>query len=358
MFSQGAATKLLGAISQLDSMSVITIVLELEKEFGIEIAEYEISASEFETIGTLSAFIEKKLSRPKGAAEVKRHTDRSIRVIRTAQELRDQVAEWRQKDKSIGLVPTMGALHAGHMALVQASQKKCDKTIVSIFVNPGQFEASGFALYPKNEEADIKLLETEEADVLFAPPAEEIYPNGFETTVSLRSLGHQFAPEATPHYFDSVSTIVTKLLSLAAPDHAYFGEKDYDQLAVIRRVVKDLSLASEIVAVPILREADGLAFSSSNRFLTPEERKCAPMLYAVLSKIASRVAQPGVRVEEEVHRGVETLIRSGFRKIDYLNVYDAETLTPVSSVSSSARVMGAAWLGRPRLIDSVAVHPR
>lgn len=362
--NQGPTTRLLGAIPQLNSLSVITVVLELEKEFAIEIAEYEISASEFETIGTLAAYIEKKLSQRKRGSELRQQTDRvesfqrSIRVIRTGRELRDQVAEWRRKDKRIGLVPTMGSLHAGHMALVQASRAKCDKTIVTIFVNPGQFEASAFAVYPKNEEDDIKLLEAEHADVLFAPPNEEIYANGFETTVSLQSLGRQFAPEATPRYFDSVSTIVTKLLSLAAPDCAYFGEKDYDQLTVIRRLAKDLSLAPKIVAVPTLREADGLAFASSNQFLTPEERKRAPMLYAVLSRIASRVAQPGVRVEEEIHSGVESLIKGGFRKIDYLNVYDAETLRPISSVSSSSRVMGAAWLGRPRLIDSVAVLPR
>jgi pantoate--beta-alanine ligase len=360
---QSANARLLGAIPQLDSMSVITVVMDLEREFGINIAEYEISASDFETLGALAAYVEKKLPARNQVLETIKSTDvavrlNSIKIIRTCKGLREQLETWRQEGNRIGLVPTMGALHAGHMALIKASLSHCSKTIVSIYVNPGQFRPSSFTVYPRDEQADIELLESENVDLVFAPSTDEIYPDGFATGVSVQSFAHQFAPPDTPRYYDSVATIVTKLLSLSFPDYAFFGEKDYEQLVVVRRLVRDFGFASIIEAVPTLREADGLAMASSNRFLTHEERGNAPMLYAVLSRIASRFMQAGFRIEDEIQSGSESLLRAGFRKVDYLNIYDAETLRPVSTVTRPARVMAAAWLGRPRLIDNVPVFPR
>lgn len=354
----GRTTALLGSVPQLDSMSVLSVVLALEQEFAIQIPEYDITAEEFESVGSLTDYVERRLCETAAKRQSKplEHAAR-LHIARTVSELTKIVSAWRSSGARIGLVPTMGALHAGHMALVQAARAKCDNVILTIFVNPGQFTPAAFATYPRAEHADIDLAAEHGVDLVFAPAAAEIYPDGFSTTVSVGSFAAEFAPEGRARYFDSVATIVAKLVLLSQAHHAYFGEKDYEQLAVIRKMARELNLPAAIEGVPTVRERDGLALASSNRFLTDTERRIAPTLYSVLSRVASRLAHQGSSIEAEIAAAKADLLAAGFRKIEYLTVRDAETLAPISSIDRPARVLATAWLGKPRLIDSVAVIP-
>ena len=274
-------------------------------------------------------------------------------TVRTVSELRQVIGEWRRAGLSVGLVPTMGALHEGHFSLVDRSVMENDRTCVSLFVNPKQFSPTeDFDLYPRNEAADAQALQCRGANVLFAPLVEEMYPADAATSVSVPGLGDVLEGEFRDGFFTGVATVVSKLLIQSMADRAYFGDKDYQQLRVIRRLTADLNIPVQIIGCPIIREEDGLALSSRNAYLTTEERAIAPALHAVLLKMVAAI-QSGADSASAVQDGTQHLLSVGFMKVDYLAVVDPETLLPLSSATGPCRVLGAAWLGKTRLIDNV-----
>jgi pantoate--beta-alanine ligase len=259
----------------------------------------------------------------------------------------------------IGLVPTMGAIHDGHLALVREAKRACARTVATLFVNPRQFAPSeDLAGYPRDESGDAAKLAAAGCDLLFAPDVNEMYRPGFATTVSVSGLTAGLCGPFRPGHFEGVATIVAKLLIHAMPDAAYFGEKDYQQLLVVRRMARDLDLPVEIVGVPTVRAPDGLALSSRNAYLTPAERAVAPALHRTLAETVERLADGTTLAADEIARVLIALGRAGFQKIDYVAVCDAETLAPLVRVTAPARVLAAAWLGKARLIDNVPVVPR
>jgi len=287
-----------------------------------------------------------------------------VDVERSIEALRGRVSVWRAHGNTVALVPTMGALHEGHLTLVRTAREKARRVVVTIFVNPTQFApGEDLASYPRQERADAELLRAAGADLLFMPSVEEMYPGGHSTRVRVDGPAETLESEFRPGHFDGVATVVAKLLLQALPDVALFGEKDYQQLLVIRRMVRDLDVPVRIDGVPTVREADGLALSSRNAYLTPAERAIAPTLHRTISAVARAVAEGG-SPEREASLAADTLVRVGFRKVDYVAVRDAETLEPltdyvidsVGDASRSARVLAAAWLGRARLIDNVPVN--
>lgn len=278
-----------------------------------------------------------------------------MKTVRTITELRDCVRGWRKNDETVGLVPTMGGLHKGHVSLVERSRKHAKRTIATLFVNPSQFAPhEDFATYPRTEKADQEMLEQAGTDVLFAPNVSEIYPDGHSTRVDVQGLSQILEGEFRPDFFSGVATVVSKLLLQAMPDVAVFGEKDYQQLCVIKTMVRDLDIPVKIVGAETIREADGLAMSSRNRYLTDNERKIAPVLFEAISQVAENVRKgedPAIQRSWAEAR----LTEAGFGAVDYVAVRDAQTLGPVHDASRPARVLAAAYLGRARLIDNVAV---
>tara|TARA_R110000772_G_scaffold215694_2_gene326195 strand:- start:38816 stop:39670 length:855 start_codon:yes stop_codon:yes gene_type:complete len=276
-------------------------------------------------------------------------------TVRTIADLRARIGGWRSAGQRIGLVPTMGALHAGHVSLVENSVAACDKTVVTLFVNPTQFgPQEDFSVYPRDEARDAALVAAEGADLLFAPGVDEVYPGGHSTKVHVGGLGDVLEGECRPGFFTGVATVVTKLLLQALPDEAFFGEKDYQQLQVIKKLIRDLDIPVTATGVATVRETDGLALSSRNAYLTPVERAQAPVLHGTLAQVAEQVGRgEDPRVQEEWAKG--QLERAGFWQVDYVTVRDAMTLEEVHDASKPARVLAAAWLGKARLIDNVAV---
>ena len=267
--------------------------------------------------------------------------------------LRAQVAAWRAAGERVVLVPTMGALHVGHLALV-AEARRVGRAVVSIFVNPTQFGPSeDFSRYPRDVEADLARLAEAGADAAWTPDVATMYPPGFSTRIEVSGLTEGLCGAYRPGHFSGVATVVTKLLNQVRPDIALFGEKDFQQLQVIRRVVAALDMGVEIRGVPTIREADGLALSSRNRYLAPEERAAAPRLHAVLARIAEAV-RGGAETAAPCAAGIDELEAAGFQ-VQYLAVCDAETLAPVARIAGPARVLAAACLGRTRLIDNLPV---
>ncbi len=278
-----------------------------------------------------------------------------LEVARTLGGLRGHIAAWRQAGHSVGLVPTMGGLHEGHLSLVRLSLGGSGRTVVSLFVNPGQFApGEDFETYPRDEAADIRKLAEVGAHLLYAPTVDEIFPPGHAARVSVPGLGDILEGEFRPGFFTGVATVVAKLLLQVLPDRALFGEKDYQQLLVIRRLAADLDIEVAIEGAPTVRQADGLALSSRNAYLSEEERQIAPALYRSICSVAEKVAG-GADPEQAAARGVQELAEAGFGKVDYLVVRDAATLEPVSCPDRPARVLAAARLGDTRLIDNVAV---
>jgi pantoate--beta-alanine ligase len=274
-------------------------------------------------------------------------------IIRTIEALRAAVSKWRKATLSVGLAPTMGALHEGHLALVRQARCDCDRVIVTIFVNPRQFApAEDLSAYPRTEQADVEKLADVGADVVFAPVAAEIYPPGFDTTILVGGPSADLETAFRPHFFGGVATVVAKLLLIGLPDRAYFGEKDFQQLLVVKKLVRDLNIPTEIVGCPTVREADGLALSSRNAYLDPAERRLAPRLYAVLAEAAERLraGEPLAMVERW---GRDMLAEDGFA-VDYFEARDAETLAPPEP-GRPLRLLTAARLGKTRLIDNLAV---
>ncbi len=279
----------------------------------------------------------------------------SFPVLRTVAELRRQVAEWRAEGLTVGLVPTMGALHAGHLALVTQILEHADRAVATLFVNPKQFgPTEDFKAYPRNEDEDCRKLGSVGAHALFAPSTDEMYPEAFSTKVSVPGIGDVLEGSFRPGFFDGVATVVTKLLLQSLPDAAIFGEKDFQQLQVIRRFVSDLDIPVRVIGAPTVREDDGLAMSSRNAYLTADERGVAPALFQTITDVARRVAE-GAAIAECEASAARKLLDAGFRSVDYVTVRDVRTLAEVSVIDRPCRVLAAARLGRARLIDNVPV---
>jgi pantoate--beta-alanine ligase len=278
-----------------------------------------------------------------------------VQIIRELAALRTVVRTWQTNNRRIALVPTMGALHAGHMALVAAAKEKADRVIVSIFVNPTQFAANeDLSTYPRREEEDAAMLEAAGCDVVWAPGAEVMYPDGFASTISVHGVSEGLEGAHRPGHFEGVATVVAKLFGQAQPDLAFFGEKDFQQLAIVRRMVTDLNIRVGIVGVPTERDADGLALSSRNAYLSAEERAAARALPDALKAAAAAIAA-GSPVAETLDAARKALAAAGFDPIDYVALCNAATLQPVSEAKGDLRLLAAANLGRTRLIDNVAV---
>ena len=282
-----------------------------------------------------------------------------MEIVRATGEVRAVVRVWRERGFSVGLVPTMGAVHAGHLALVDSADREADRVVVSLFVNPRQFgPGEDWSSYPRDEAADAALLAAAGADLMFAPDLAEVYPEGFGTTIAVGGVAEGLCGASRPGHFDGVATVVAKLFNMVGPDFAWFGEKDYQQLQVIKRLVRDLDLSVAVRGVATVREPDGLALSSRNAYLSPAERRAAPALYASLTALARALGAGAGDVAAEIARTADALREAGFDPIDYVAAVDAQTLAPLTGpISRPGRALAAARLGRARLIDNVAVLP-
>ncbi len=274
--------------------------------------------------------------------------------LRTVREIRQALESARKSDKSIGLVPTMGALHAGHEALIQRARDGADVVVVSIFVNPLQFgPKEDYGKYPRALPKDLEICERSGADLVFVPPLEEIYPLPQLTVVDVTRVSEHLCGASRPGHFRGVATVVLKLFHIVQPDRAWFGEKDFQQLAVIRRMVADLNLPIGIIGVPTVRESDGLALSSRNEYLSPVERKAAPVLYRALQEAAKRV-RSGEREAGKIREAaIAILSTEPLVRVEYLEIVDPDDIQPVSTVSGRVRIAAAMRIGSTRLIDNV-----
>ena len=278
-------------------------------------------------------------------------------IVRTVTELRERVRGWRVQGQGVGLVPTMGALHEGHLSLVRRARQDAGRVLASVFVNPAQFApGEDFERYPRDEAGDSALLASAGCDLLYAPGVDEIYPPGFSTSVTVAGVSEPLDGIARPTHFAGVATVVAKLLIQAAPDLAVFGEKDYQQLQVIRRLVRDLDLPVRIIGAPTVREPDGLALSSRNAYLGEAQRRVAARLNVILAEAAEALAQ-GAGVAPTEARAVQALLDAGFDSVDYVEARGAEDLHRLGPgrVDAPARLLAAAHLGKTRLIDNMAV---
>jgi pantoate--beta-alanine ligase len=280
-----------------------------------------------------------------------------VQIIRDAKALNEAVAGLREGGRTIAFVPTMGALHEGHMALILEARTRADAVVASIFVNPTQFGPNeDLDAYPRREAADAAMLEKEGVAILWAPDAATMYPEGPAATIEASAIGDDLDGAARPGHFDGVATVVARLFDQVKPDFALFGEKDYQQLAVIRQMVRDFELAVEIVGVPTQRDADGLALSSRNAYLSDDERLAARTLPRALGEAAQAIAE-GADVAEALDKARARLEGAGFDPIDYVAFRDAETLAPMTALDRPARLLAAAKIGRTRLIDNLPVEP-
>ena len=285
---------------------------------------------------------------------------RVFEILRATEDVRRRVAAWRADGLSVGLVPTMGAIHDGHLALVREAAAASDRVVASLFVNPRQFSpGEDFSAYPRDEARDASLIEAAGGDLLFAPPGESVYPDGFATAVSVAGLSEGLCGAFRPGHFEGVATVVAKLFNMVRPDAAWFGEKDFQQLQVIRRLARDLDLGVEVRGVETVREADGLALSSRNVYLGEAERAAAPALHRAIVALAEKAVAPDADIAQAIREAERSIAEAGFRRIDYVAVVDRETLQPVEApIVAAARALAAAWLGKARLIDNVPVTPR
>ncbi|MFD2740131.1 pantoate--beta-alanine ligase [Sulfitobacter aestuarii] len=276
-----------------------------------------------------------------------------MKIIRKKSELRALTEDWRAAAESIGVVPTMGALHAGHLSLVEAAKAQNDRVIVTLFVNPRQFnQASDLEKYPRTEESDAEKLAPFDIDVLYIPEPDQIYPAGFATNISVSGISEALCGADRPGHFDGVATVVTKLLLQCDADRAYFGEKDFQQVQVVRRLVEDLDLKAKIIPCETIREADGLALSSRNLRLGTQARQVAPVLHRILRETAEAI---GRGEKGALEKARAALLAAGFGPIDYLEMRHVDDLSPAEDAGRPRRLFVAAWLDDVRLIDNIAL---
>lgn len=274
-------------------------------------------------------------------------------IIRSVAELRVLVRAWKAAGEAVGVVPTMGALHDGHLSLARAAKAECERVIVTIFVNPKQFNnPDDLKKYPRTEEADAALLRTVGVDVIFAPLPDEVYPPGFATVVSVSGVAEPLEGALRPGHFDGVATVVSKLFGMTMADRAYFGQKDWQQLQVVKRLVRDLNIPVWIVGCETIRETDGLAMSSRNARLDTAARAKAPALYAAMMQAAQAVRSGQAGALEACAAEV---LAAGFDSVEYIELRDASTLGPAEGMDRPLRLLAAAWLGGVRLIDNIPV---
>jgi pantoate--beta-alanine ligase len=280
-----------------------------------------------------------------------------MKICKTIDEMRVASRAARQSGKHLGLVPTMGALHEGHLSLMRAAKAKCSSVAVSIFVNPLQFGPNeDLAKYPRTFERDLELLEKEGVDILFAPTPEEMYPAGAVTYVTVEALSDKLCGKSRPGHFRGVTTVVAKLFHIVEPDFAFFGQKDAAQVTVIRRMVRDLNLPVEIVVCPIVREADGLALSSRNAYLGPQQRKSALALHRSLSQVKNLFDQGERNAAALIKAGKQVLAKEPSVRLDYFAIVNPATLDPIKELASSALVAVAGFVGNTRLIDNTVLE--
>ena len=278
-----------------------------------------------------------------------------IPIYRTVAELRAAARVWRAAGKVIGVVPTMGALHDGHLSLARRARAECDRVITTIFVNPMQFNnPEDLKKYPRTEAADAALLATVPVDAIFAPQPDEVYPDGFGSVVSVSGVSEPLEGKMRPGHFDGVATVVTKLFGMTLADRGYFGQKDWQQLQVVQKLARDLNLAVQVIGCETVREADGLAMSSRNLRLTVEGRAKAPVLYAAISAAADEI-RAGHTDRMAIREAAETMREAGFERVEYIELRDAETLMPSDDPARPRRMLAAAWLDGVRLIDNIPV---
>ena len=276
-------------------------------------------------------------------------------IIRTLVELRSKVARWKAAGESVAVVPTMGALHQGHLSLVRAAKEACDRVIVTIFINPKQFNnPDDYKNYPRTEEEDARKLIALKADVVYVPDGEQMYPNGFATTVSVEGITQGLCGAHRAGHFDGVATIVTKLFTQTQADKAFFGEKDYQQLQVVTRLARDLDLPIEVIGCPTIREEDGLAMSSRNLLLSDRARTWAPELHRAMEEMSEGLLAGG-DLETLREAAVSRVERAGFTQVEYLDLRSADQLELMTTPNRPARLLAAAWLAGVRLIDNIAV---
>lgn len=275
------------------------------------------------------------------------------RVLRRIDATQALSRGWKAEGATVGVVPTMGALHEGHLSLVRRAREECGRVIVTIFVNPAQFNnPEDLAKYPRTEEADLALLAPLGVDAVLAPAADEVYPPGFATRVTVAGIAEPLEGALRPGHFEGVATVVTKLFGMTLPDRAYFGEKDWQQLAVVHRLVADLNLPVTVVGCPTLREGDGLAMSSRNARLSPTARAIAPALHGAMVGAAARIAA-GADPEAVLTGARAQVLSAGFERVEYLERRDAATLAPDPAPGAPSRILAAAWVGGVRLIDNI-----
>ena len=278
-----------------------------------------------------------------------------MEVVRTIADLRQRISSWRVEGQTVSLVPTMGALHDGHLSLIKIAQEKCDRVVASIFVNPKQFLPNeDFEKYPRNEDSDIEKLVELGTDLLFSPNASEMYRADASTAVVISQLTDCLCATSRPGFFDGVGTVVTKLLIQTLPDIAIFGEKDYQQLLIIKRLARDLDIPTEIIGAPTIREIDGLAVSSRNVYLSPTHRETAPSIFKVLKRTATAIAL-GDDASLAAKKAHDDLVLAGFSKIEYFEARHSETLEPIKDTRNPGRLFAAVWLGSTRLIDNLEI---
>ncbi len=279
----------------------------------------------------------------------------AVEIVRTVRALRARVASWRSQGLSVGLIPTLGALHAGHLSLVEAALAKYDRAVVTLFVNPRQFDRpEDLAKYPRTEDDDAAKLASVGAHILYAPGAQEMYPTGYATNVSVSGVSEGLCGGDRPGHFDGVATVCSKLFLQSGADGAFFGEKDYQQLQVVQRFVADLNIPIAIHPCPTVREADGLALSSRNKHLTEAQRLIAPEMHRAMQGAARALVESGDG-EGVLAAAIRAIITAGFDRIDYFELRAAGSLEPLARAEPRARLFAAAWLGGVRLIDNIEV---
>ncbi len=283
----------------------------------------------------------------------------TTRLISSIEEIRHEIRSAQRSGETVGLVPTMGAFHEGHLSLIRQSTDNCDRTVVTLFVNPTQFDAaSDLDNYPRDLDADFAACQAANVDWLFAPSVDEMFPEKPLTFVNVEGVSEGLCGDRRPGHFRGVATVCARFLSIAPADRAYFGQKDYQQLAVIRRLVQDQNFPIEIIGVPTVRDEDGLALSSRNRRLSPDERRAAPVVYRALRAVQAAALEGEQDVAKLIELARAEISAEPLARVEYIEIVDRDTIVPVTTVDTERRMAVSIWFGNTRLIDNIAVAPQ